>query len=463
MGRRLGEMLFGVKALQADGRIGIQSLAQGRGLFVLILHVDLLEALKNKTGGGDGEELDGDLSLRGLPRDPDLGGLIAGGAHAAGDETLPDQLIEPVLLAGEGLPDRRRQARDIGGPDRLVGVLDLAVLFLFLFLLQEIFGSVGLLDKGGRGGLGLVRDADTVRAQIGDQGDRALSLDLDALVELLGDPHGLLGGEVQDAAGLLLEGGGRKRKGGLARPFGPLHFADGEGRTIQAVHDPHGLLPYLQVDAGGFSVRSDLSVIACLQGLFAAGSRKGGLQGPVFLGNEGIDFILAVPDHAQGDGLDTAGGQAPLDLGPQKGRNLIAHHAVQDAAGLLGIHQVHIELPGVFQRLGDGFFGDLVEGDPGDLLVLRLVELEGGLQVPGDRLSLAVRVRCQIDPVRLFDKLAQSRQELALAADGDVLGLVIVLDVDPHLALGQVADVSVGRGHLVAGPQKFLDRLYLGR
>ena len=46
------------------------------------------------------------------------------------------------------------------------------------------------------------------------------------------------------------------------------------------------------------------------------------------------------------------------------GAELIAHDAVQNAAGLLGVHQILIDGPGVVHALGDHLVGDLVEGDP---------------------------------------------------------------------------------------------------
>ena len=343
-----------------------------------------------------------------------------------------------------------------------MGVLDLAGLFLLARALQDVVTAVAVLDKGGCGGLGLVGDAHAVRSQIGDQGDRSLALYLDALVELLGDPHGLLGGEVEDLAGLLLERGGREGQGLFPGPLGPADLPDGEGSSLQSPGDPQGILLFFQVDPDRLTVLPDLAVIMGRQGLFAALDIEDCVQGPVFLWYEGVDLVLPVPDHAQGDGLDPARGQASLDLLPQKGRDLVADHAVQDAAGLLGVDQGHIDLPGVFERFRDRLFRDLVEGDPGNLLVRGLIELERGLEVPGDRFALPVRVRCQIDAVRLFDQLAQARQELSLAADRDVFGLIIMFDIDAHLTLGEVAYMSVGRRHLIRGPQKLLDRLHLG-
>ena len=53
-------------------------------------------------------------------------------------------------------------------------------------------------------------------------------------------------------------------------------------------------------------------------------------------------------------------------------------------------------------------------------------------------------------------------QHLLLAVDDLVLGLEVVLDVDPHLLLGQILHVADRRLHHVAGAQVLLDGLGLG-
>ena len=67
-----------------------------------------------------------------------------------------------------------------------------------------------------------------------------------------------------------------------------------------------------------------------------------------------------------------------------KGGELITHDAVQDAPGLLGVHQILVDGPGG----GDGLFttglGDLVKGDPVGLVVGNAQQL---LQVPREMAS----------------------------------------------------------------------------
>src|SRR5690606_8222556 len=95
-------------------------------------------------------------------------------------------------------------------------------------------------------------------------------------------------------------------------------------------------------------------------GLDVGAAVEGGVEIPVGGGDEGDALALAVDDEPGGDGLDAAGRQLRHDLLPQDRRDLVAVEAVEDAAGLLGVDEVGVELPGVGDGLGDGAGGDLV-------------------------------------------------------------------------------------------------------
>ena len=111
-------------------------------------------------------------------------------------------------------------------------------------------------------------------------------------------------------------------------------------------------------------------MVAGGKGLVAA--QEVHVQGPVLLRLEGLDFPLPVVHHPGGHGLDPPGGEAPADLFPQEGAQLIAHQPVQDAPGLLGVHQVLVDGPGGLDALLDHFFCDFVEGHPPGLLVRQI-------------------------------------------------------------------------------------------
>ena len=71
------------------------------------------------------------------------------------------------------------------------------------------------------------------------------------------------------------------------------------------------------------------------------------------------------------------------------GRDLEAEQSVHQAASLLRVDEVLVEVAGVGRGLVDRVAGDLVEHHPAD----RHLRLEHLAQVPGDRLTLAVLVR----------------------------------------------------------------------
>ena len=108
------------------------------------------------------------------------------------------------------------------------------------------------------------------------------------------------------------------------------------------------------------------------------------------------DLALALDDEADGDRLDATGRQAAADLARQQRAQRVADQAIDDAARLLRVDEVHVDLARVGERLLDRRLGDLVEGDPERLLGRDV----GGLgDVPGDRLAFAVEVGGEVDLV----------------------------------------------------------------
>jgi hypothetical protein len=83
-------------------------------------------------------------------------------------------------------------------------------------------------------------------------------------------------------------------------------------------------------------------------------------------------------------------------------------------------------------------------------------------QVEADGFALAIGVRREEDLVRLLRFALELGENLLLFRDHDVVGLEAVLDVDPELALGQIADVSHRGPHHVIAAQELVDRLRLG-
>ena len=117
----------------------------------------------------------------------------------------------------------------------------------------------------------------------------------------------------------------------------------------------------------------DLEVFALVldQLRFERGRLTGGEQRvnrPVFPRNEGADFLLALDDQAQRDGLHASGGKSAAHFVPEQRRNFVAHQAVEHAARLLRVHQVFVHLRGMLERGANRFRRDLVEHHAEDLV-----------------------------------------------------------------------------------------------
>ena len=74
-------------------------------------------------------------------------------------------------------------------------VLRAVASFVEIRLLRHIDLTEAVIDECARRLLRFGSDAHRVGADIGDQTDRALAANIDALVELLGDHHRALGGK----------------------------------------------------------------------------------------------------------------------------------------------------------------------------------------------------------------------------------------------------------------------------
>ena len=335
-----------------------------------------------------------------------------------------------------------------------MGVLGVALGLEPPGLLGVIPLPVAAHDKGLGRGQRLLGQAQGVGTHIGDKAHSSLSLDVHPLIELLGDGHGTPGSHVQLAGGFLLEGGSDERRGGIAVLVLPLHGSHPEVRTLYSLcHSVHfRLAAQLHLLPLAVELRLEVPQIGGNPGQVCD-------EGPVLLGLEGTDLLLPLHHKPGGHRLNPAGGQAPADLLPQQRGELVAHDAVQHPPGLLCVHQVLVDLPG----MGDGVLhylpGDLVEGDPEGLV---LGYAQHGLEVPGDGFPFPVRVGGQVDHVAGLGGLPQVLDGLFLCLDI----LVVRLEgghVHPKFALGQVPDMAHRRLHLKVRPQVFPDGLGLGR
>ena len=91
------------------------------------------------------------------------------------------------------------------------------------------------------------------------------------------------------------------------------------------------------------------------------------------------------------------------------------------------------------------------------------VQSEHLAQVPADRFSLAVLIRCQPDLVRLSGDLLQFPDNLFLVFRYDIPGFVSLLDINAHVILLQIPDVSKATFYLEIIPEYLFNGLCLGR
>ena len=155
------------------------------------------------------------------------------------------------------------------------------------------------------------------------------------------------------------------------------------------------------------------------------------LDGPVLDRLEGADLPLALDDEPQRDGLHATRRDPLLHRLPEHGARLVADETIQNAPRLLRLDLLVVDLAGLLDGVLDGVLGDLVEQDATHRHRRRAAlgpDLLG--DVPGDRLSLAIRVGGDEDFARILRRALQIGDRLLLPGDRNELGLEALLDVD---------------------------------
>ena len=156
----------------------------------------------------------------------------------------------------------------------------------------------------------------------------------------------------------------------------------------------------------------------------------------------------------------TRTGQLP----PQHRREREADEIVERTAREIGVDQLLVDLARMRHRIEHGGFGDRVEDDALDLGLAERLPLAQSLQhVPGDRLTLAVGVGCENQPVGAFDGVGDVLQTLLRPGIHLPDHLEVVIGVDRPVLGGQVADMAVARQDFEIPAQILIDRLGLGR
>ena len=439
-----GQCLAGGQVRQA--LLSVLRLTFGHARCVNAFLVGGEEAAEGDDGAGCCEL--GVLAVGGHGAQAHGGGGTGRVGHLGGDGTLPNQLVEAELVVGQGAAHGVRGAESVTrGADCLVG-------FLSVLALGGVHArcgrhELGAVQLGGLAACGLDRliaQRHRVGTHVGD---------VTVLVQALRHLHGHAGGEAQLTRGLLLQGGGRERRCRAALVRLGLNGTHRERRGLQCGGERAGGFLVQVGDLGGvegavvgevltggdtLAVHGDQLGVEALGGCVQEASG----QVPVVGGDEGHAFAFALDHKAGRDGLHAAGGEAAADLAPEHGGNFVTVDTVEDAAGFLRVNQVQIDVAQFAEGTLNGFPGDFGEGHAVD----GYLGLEDFLQVPGDGLTLAVPIGCQVERVYFFKLALELGNLLLLVRVDHIVGFEAVFNVDGELAVGALLEVFGQLGRL---------------
>ena len=315
-----------------------------------------------------------------------------------------------------------------------------------------------------------VGDPGRVGSHVSYQADKALLPDLHAFVKPLRKLHRLLYGKPELARSLLLELRRDERRDGVALLLFGRDRRDDETLALYVRDEVARLLLVLYMDLGFLYV---LAEVGSLYGLLFDSEKprvEGGRlvraevcgDGPILRSDESLYIALSLYDESQRHGLHAARRQPATDLVPKQRADLIADYAVEQAAGLLRVNEVLVDLGRVAERFLNGALCDLVKEHAANLFAVLAPPLKLLFDVPAYGLALAVRVRRHIDRVGIFCGGLELLDYLFLAWNDLVARLEIVIKVDPDALLGEVFDVAHGCHNRVARTQVLVNRFSFG-
>ena len=261
--------------------------------------------------------------------------------------------------------------------------------------------------------------------------------------------HRLRNGHAQFAAGFLLKRRGGERWRGITLRGFFFGLSHREGRADAAFQKLFGL-------HRGFETRCEFGLEKRL--FRVAGGMELRHDAEIGRRAEGDDLALALDDQPHGHRLHASRRERRTHFFPQHGREFEPDQPVEDAARLLGVHQVHIDRARFFDGLQDRPLGDLVEDDA-------LGPVDGEPQhfgeVPCDGFSFAVFIGRQPDGFR-FGQLGQFVDHLLLVARDFVDRFESFRDIDAEVLFRKVPDMTEARFDDEVLAEKFLDGLGLG-
>ena len=345
--------------------------------------------------------------------------------------------------------------------------------------LRQVTGAVLVCDVLAQFLDRLARQGHGIRAHVGDQADRPLP-EVDALVQLLCDPHRPGGGEPELAHGLLLQGRGGERRGGIAVALLFLDRGDEQLSTVGRLEIFPGVAGILLFTGPPLEFRPGLGGILLVveiellelavpvafqfrgEGLAVLLAVR--LEGPVLAGHEFLDLVLALADQPQGRALHPPGRQAGLDLPPQQRGEVETDQVIHGPSRLLGIDQRIGKAARVLDRILYGPPGDFMEHHPvHGFPVQHAPVFQQFEQVPGDGLAFPVRVRGEVQGGGSLEGTRDGGDMLPVLLDDLVTHGEILVRVDRAVLGHQVPHMPVGCKHGVLAAQVFLQGAGLGR
>src|SRR5262249_43971658 len=156
---------------------------------------------------------------------------------------------------------------------------------------------------------------DGVGTHIGDQAVRAVVAQVDTLIKLLRDRHRLLRREAELSRGLLLHARGDKRRCWLSRALFLLDGADFPVRVLEAIEKRIDRCSVRKLRVLTVRLKERSIEVDAVLGERAA-------DRPILLGLERFNFLLAVNNESESDGLHATRGKPALHFVPKERRDL---------------------------------------------------------------------------------------------------------------------------------------------
>ena len=370
-----------------------------------------------------------------------------GRLHLAGDGALPDQIIETRLVVIEKITNGVGRPRGVGRSDRLVRLLGVrgggAV---DPRRIGKVAVAKTLADLAAHAGDGLAAELNTVGPHVGDQAG-GLAADIDAFIKPLRDLHCPAGRKAELSRGFLLQRRGGERRFRI--------FTDAAGLDVRDLQS-------LGLDGGGGGDGLGLGADIQLAKLLAiqmgearleispVSLSKLGLDGPVFLRDEGLDGGFALADQTQRHRLHAACRPRARQLAPQHWRDREADKIIKRPSGAIGVDEFGIKRTRLRHRGQNGTLRHFVEDDALYRLLLdQIAILKQFEDMPADGLALTVRVGRQDQPVRPAQCLCDVA-DMPLGAAGDLPFHGEVLFRKHRAVLAwQIADMPVRGQNLI--------------